>query len=603
MATKPTDKPTHATNLVANGPLGGDNRIDTPAALKDDGWDFPDFPKREHVNFLFHNIAEWVDYFEELTDEGDTLGNLFPREPSLEVGAFDFAVGAGNFRKAGTDQTVSDDIFTLSPSVTTYIVLNTDLSTITAVSSPFTSSQVVLWEVVTDGSGITSAVDLRLAPSDVLEKLAPIEVLATPFKRDEVLEVSAFDFAVAAGSYRNGTGDSAVTGVLFSITPSTTTFVVLNTSTGILEEASAPLTEDQVTLWEVTADGSDVTTVVDLRLAPDDSLERIAALEVATADTFTTIKNMSKLLDGDDLEGGQVWNRFALTAMHGSLTDFAVVSEEDNRLIMFRFDPVSATMSEIGSLAMEFGGVHNNMGMVSLTSTEVVIIADVDPTGAETKLYRWTEGTSSWAIISSVPHKTFTTHGVLSRFDNDTFVGRFEGSVASYDTPLLIYRRDGSDVWSQLGTEFDLEDLTPPVSSAPSITTLPGTTTILQATFDGAIRAFNYTEGTDTWIEVGTPIDLMGPVTNIPSISAISTTEAIFAVSAGAIDTDDRQEGVVQKIQLIGGVWTRVGEAFAPPYGVGVPWLSYHGNGEFTMFDTDSDLFRRCKIIEVLISV
>jgi len=171
MATKPTYKPELATNLVANGPLGGNNKIRPPASIRDEGWDFPSFPAREHINFQFATIDEWVDYFETVTDSGISLGANFARDFDNEVAALDFAVFGGFHRTFDTINPVGAQVFSLAPSTVTTIVVNTSTNTVQAITIDPSVDQEPIWQVTTDATSITLVNDLRVTPARTVKQI------------------------------------------------------------------------------------------------------------------------------------------------------------------------------------------------------------------------------------------------------------------------------------------------------------------------------------------------------------------------------------------------------------------------------------------------
>lgn len=61
MAIKPASKPDWTS---ANAPA----RTEPTGSKKNTGWEIDERPPREFMNWLFFNIDEWIDYFEEVTD-------------------------------------------------------------------------------------------------------------------------------------------------------------------------------------------------------------------------------------------------------------------------------------------------------------------------------------------------------------------------------------------------------------------------------------------------------------------------------------------------------------------------------------------------------
>ena len=171
MAIKPTYKPEHATNTVADGPLGGNNKTRPPASIRDEGWAFPSFPAREHLNWQLSNNKEWVDYFETVTDAGLGLGANFAREPNNETTAFEFATAAGFHRTYNSITPVPAIVIVMAASTTTTIVVNTNTNVVEAIAVAPSIDQEPIWSVVTDGSEITSATDLRVTPARTIKRI------------------------------------------------------------------------------------------------------------------------------------------------------------------------------------------------------------------------------------------------------------------------------------------------------------------------------------------------------------------------------------------------------------------------------------------------
>lgn len=162
--TKPSNKPQIANNNYNNGPLGGANKQEPSATLKDEGWSYEDYVNADNLNWLFAENKDWIDYLEERTDSTSLLSDPFSRDSDSEVGALEFGVFGGSYKYAGTLIAVAADVLTMTPSATNYIVINTDTDILEATTSTPTPDQIIIWTVVTDGSGIISSTDLRLAP-------------------------------------------------------------------------------------------------------------------------------------------------------------------------------------------------------------------------------------------------------------------------------------------------------------------------------------------------------------------------------------------------------------------------------------------------------
>lgn len=148
----------------------------------------------------------------------DLLAASFNRDEQTESGLLDFGVTAGRYRDGNAVSTGAASVFTLSPSVTTIIAINTATDALVAVTSLSTADQIALWEVVTDGTEITSAVDLRLAKAKVSENVA------------QTIKTSAFT------STANATWTD-ITGMSVAITPTATSSDInitcsLNTGNG-----------------------------------------------------------------------------------------------------------------------------------------------------------------------------------------------------------------------------------------------------------------------------------------------------------------------------------------------------------------------------------
>lgn len=77
---KPVTKP----DWTEGNPNFGTVTIEPTAQKKQDGWFIDERPPREFMNWLFWNITQWVDYFEEITD---TLTAL--------QGTYDAVIGTG----------------------------------------------------------------------------------------------------------------------------------------------------------------------------------------------------------------------------------------------------------------------------------------------------------------------------------------------------------------------------------------------------------------------------------------------------------------------------------------------------------------------------
>lgn len=87
---KPTSKPdwTSANPAV---------RIEPTGSKKNTGWGIGERPPREFMNWLFFNIDEWIDYFEEVTDGfGQQYAAIVGTGFYADINAAVAAVGAGD---------------------------------------------------------------------------------------------------------------------------------------------------------------------------------------------------------------------------------------------------------------------------------------------------------------------------------------------------------------------------------------------------------------------------------------------------------------------------------------------------------------------------
>ncbi len=90
MAVKPVSKPdwTSANPSVRAEPTG---------SKKNSGWGISERPAREYMNWLFFNIDEWIDYFEEVTDNfGPLYAAVVGTGFYADINAAVAAVGAGD---------------------------------------------------------------------------------------------------------------------------------------------------------------------------------------------------------------------------------------------------------------------------------------------------------------------------------------------------------------------------------------------------------------------------------------------------------------------------------------------------------------------------
>lgn len=70
---KPTSKP----DWTVGNPSFGTVTIEPSAGKKETGWTFAERPPFQTMNWLFYNINEWIDYFEDTTDDLVNLQGLY----------------------------------------------------------------------------------------------------------------------------------------------------------------------------------------------------------------------------------------------------------------------------------------------------------------------------------------------------------------------------------------------------------------------------------------------------------------------------------------------------------------------------------------------
>lgn len=128
MATKPTDKPILAQNDITLPVAGTDNKIALPTTLQDSGWDRGQQPAAQHFNWLFNNIYQWVDYFDQFLIDGD-----------LEEAVEDFVGGMLTGTQSGISVTYNDGSgeleFNVNDPVITFEGASTGSATITNLSN------------------------------------------------------------------------------------------------------------------------------------------------------------------------------------------------------------------------------------------------------------------------------------------------------------------------------------------------------------------------------------------------------------------------------------------------------------------------------------
>jgi len=163
MSTRPSVYPEWATTLSADGPLGGNNRVEPASGDKITGFPYPMQPPREWFNWLYWMNYKWIEYLDEELISGGS--SSFAQDNTTTTGlTFGYKKGAyyNQFTKAITE--VSAGTIALTSSSTNWISYRPGTGIVKVVgtfSSGATAGDVPLWKAVTDGSGITSLTDVR----------------------------------------------------------------------------------------------------------------------------------------------------------------------------------------------------------------------------------------------------------------------------------------------------------------------------------------------------------------------------------------------------------------------------------------------------------
>ncbi len=160
--SKPTSFPRWATQLLANGPLGSNNRTEADESKKDTGWNHGERPARQFFNHLQWLNNEWIKYFDAQWNTAGQVNFNFSQNLDSTTG-LTFAVDAGTVTFDGVESVIGSTSLILNANSTTVIGFDLDALTIsqyTSGSEPV-SDFVKLFVVTTNASAITNVDDRR----------------------------------------------------------------------------------------------------------------------------------------------------------------------------------------------------------------------------------------------------------------------------------------------------------------------------------------------------------------------------------------------------------------------------------------------------------
>lgn len=162
MSTRPSVYPEWATTLSADGPLGGNNRVEPSSGDKATGFLYPQQPPREWFNWLLYTSYQWIQYLDEELISGGS--SSFAQDNTTTTGlTFGYKKGAFSDQFAKTITEVSAGTIALTASQTNWIAYRpgTGIVKVVGAWSGSTLGDVPLWKAVTDGSAITALTDVR----------------------------------------------------------------------------------------------------------------------------------------------------------------------------------------------------------------------------------------------------------------------------------------------------------------------------------------------------------------------------------------------------------------------------------------------------------
>jgi len=128
-------------------------------------------------------------------------------------------------------------------------------------------------------------------------------------------------------------------------------------------------------------------------------------------------------------------------------TDIARVDQVLHELAMYRWDGVSAIALVGSPLAIPSAGIRR---MTALSSTSVLIVEN----DGDFRVYRWTEGTTSWALEGSV------TSGIGGSLGGVTALSETEVITTDIADNKYAFFRNTAGTWAKVGTNVTLPVVT-----------------------------------------------------------------------------------------------------------------------------------------------
>lgn len=162
MSTRPSVYPEWATTLSADGPLGGNNRVEPSSGDKASGFLYPQQPPREWFNWLLYTNYTWLRYLDEELISGGS--SSFAQDNTTTTGlTFGYKKGVFSDQFAKTITEVAAGTIALTAASTNWIAYRPGSGIVKVVGawSGSTLGDVPLWKAVTDGSAITTLTDVR----------------------------------------------------------------------------------------------------------------------------------------------------------------------------------------------------------------------------------------------------------------------------------------------------------------------------------------------------------------------------------------------------------------------------------------------------------
>ena len=162
MSTKPSERVKFASTPVNNGPLSTPNLQPPTPELEDIGFVHLQKPDRGTLNYLFKYTGEWLDYFEEVTDATSGISQDLAQDV-VGTSGLTFVIQGGHLRAGSLVYDVPGFAQVLIPSSINIFYLDNITKTINQVDASLvpTDDIIQLFQVTTDGSGITEVIDLR----------------------------------------------------------------------------------------------------------------------------------------------------------------------------------------------------------------------------------------------------------------------------------------------------------------------------------------------------------------------------------------------------------------------------------------------------------